>query len=469
MIPYSSVYGWTTNQKNFTDSFEWMGTDHTVIMQTRYLLPFQFPKEKTGGNVTSLKLINLTTGVETEILTDARTKGFTMHSYTDFDLVVWPGFFALDEAFTPGVYRLKMTDSTNIYWSQKIGFRNDVSDYVKVTYYHQSNFGLKKGNDAVLRYDGSYKNWFYLAAVIKAPEYIIEEETDDNLGSTFEYQVIAYKKHMMSGVQLPEFLCDHCCLILQQHDYVIVNWRDNEWTCDDILFTPSWDAFADVADVEVEFRTDTIAVTNGQAVGESGYTPGSQSCLVVDYSALALITKQSSDFTNGTYSNGSEVPNLNDFMIVQELPGILRLYRFNGSAYILFPLTTEGLVVFDSFNAEYYFVQGFLLYQSKINSVITTGVDTYTVNGKSFTNTELVIRGELVDSQTVELARFFNDDTVAFSVSVSQANLRAVRVEPQSNACTNFADSEYKIVSTNGVGYDVVGTDLVVYSPVEIM
>lgn len=435
-------------------------------MLVQNLLPFQFTKDKSGGAITAFVLINKETGVEYDILSDIRSKGMTMYREADHDNVYFPGYFPLTTSIPEGTYYAKMTDAGGPWYSEDITFTSSVSNYIKITYYHKRNFYLRAKTGEFLKYDGTFRHYVYLPGVIKNPSYQKEARATRRLGLNFYNQQISYKMYNF-GTSMAEFHHDHLRHV-ELHDVVEIDYLGEHFEVDDIIIQENWDDYGDVSDATVEFQTDTVAITNGEAIEGNGGTTGSQACLPYQYFALGEISKFSSDFTSGTYDNGNGTPDQNDYIIVAENALIKRLYKFAiGQGWQLVTTLSEGDTIYD-INGIYYFYSGLTLKTSIITSIVNTSGDTYTVKGYSFASANLLIKGRLVDGTLVDLNLFTNDATPYFEVSVTQQYLASVRVEPQSGACTNFADSPWKDFKMTGLNYMALGVDFIVSEPVDI-
>lgn len=458
MIPYSNILGFTLIDSELHRNKFYVDKQVPILMPKQFILPFQFVKPKTGGTVTSFKVVNYRTGVATEIISELRAVGLAMYTYTNYDVLVFKGLFPFTTSIDVGQYYLQFTDSDGTYKSNLIGFKDDVSQLLKLSYYHAGDFEIN--DNGIIRYDGSFKHWIYLDTEIGQPSYPIEEQVENRLGRKFVYQSSSWKQYQFA-FWATEMMLDHMRLI-QQHDYVDINWKGQTFNCDDILFTPNWDEFGDASRTTCEFRTNTVTTIQGQTVSDTDYEVDPGACLPVNYSCVAEIDYLSTDYNNGTYNDGANTLVNGEYVIVRQV-GLKRVFLFE-SGYTSVTIN-QGDIVYDQNTDTYYFGRGYVLQSPIVTEVTNLGGGDYTVKGYSFPNIYLNIYGRLTDSQETLLASYFMGSDIYFEVNVNEDELASVQARPESPACDEFANSNWKTVNNTGIGYMIVGTDNTVGNP----
>jgi surface protein len=109
------------------------------------------------------------------------------------------------------------------------------------------------------------KHFLYLATELGKPDYLFEEEGETRDGYFFPEKQLSEKVYRFTFVA-PEYLCD-VMRFIRLSDYVIVtDPYGREYKCDTFLITPKWLTQGDLASVECEFQTNTVAKKVGQSV-----------------------------------------------------------------------------------------------------------------------------------------------------------------------------------------------------------
>lgn len=111
-----------------------------------------------------------------------------------------------------------------------------------------------------------FKNILYLCTDIGYPDYEYTEEGETRDGVFFPLKQISEKVYRFTFVA-PEFLCDAIRLIPLADEVKVIDPLNKEYTCDNILITPKWIEGGNLARVDVEFHTDTIAKAIGKGYG----------------------------------------------------------------------------------------------------------------------------------------------------------------------------------------------------------
>ncbi|NIP28198.1 MAG: hypothetical protein GWO38_31405, partial [Phycisphaerae bacterium] len=87
---------------------------------------------------TVAELIDVETGAATDILTymNANT---TVETFSDYQIAIYNGTVALGSPITPGHYYLRLNDGTDDFYSEVFLPCADLSEYVKVEWWRDSD------------------------------------------------------------------------------------------------------------------------------------------------------------------------------------------------------------------------------------------------------------------------------------------------------------------------------------------
>lgn len=137
---------------------------------------------------------------------------------------------------------------------------NDISGYLKLEWWDDADFVMDAG--AIVYTGPAYKNVLYLCSEIAKPEYNFTEEIIERDGYTFPVKQVSEKKYRFSFLA-SEYLLD-VLRFVRMSDHVTIS-KDGQTfvNVDTFLITPDWEAAGDVAVVDAEFTTDTVAKKNG--------------------------------------------------------------------------------------------------------------------------------------------------------------------------------------------------------------
>ena len=109
-----------------------------------------------------------------------------------------------------------------------------------------------------------YRNVLYLPTDIAKPDYSFTEDGEERDGYYFAIKQISQKRYRFKFLA-PEYLLDVMRLI-RLSDHIKITYRGQEYYPDTFLMTPTWESEGDLASVECEFTTDTVAKKIGRLI-----------------------------------------------------------------------------------------------------------------------------------------------------------------------------------------------------------
>lgn len=267
-----SVLPWYTSieQQNHRRSYAY-GQIYPLFTPKRTLLPFQIMRNTSTRDITRAQLYTKEGVLFADITTALFETGLQIVRFASlgYDIIVYPSLlpFAID---TPdGIYYARMTDGVNVWFSEMFTIVNDVSGYLKIEWYDLENFVFDAGQ--IVYQNPTFHNVLYLCTELGKPEYPFEEEGETRDGYFFPEKQISEKTYRCMALA-PEYLCDVMRFIRMSDKVFVTDKYGRQYDCDTFLITPKWQTQGDLASVEIEFETATVA----KKIGRGYITPGTK-------------------------------------------------------------------------------------------------------------------------------------------------------------------------------------------------
>ena len=229
------------------------------------LLPFQIqtdiPNQTLATNKYTIQLYNAHTDALVSTLTNMNYYMRTAN-VGGYVCLIYNGDYDMGQLNAEGQYYIKISVAVSpvrTYYSEVFTLVMDLSRYVKIEWWDVENFVMDAGT---IVYDGTFKNRLYLQADIAKPEYLFEEENEDRDGYSFPIKQISEKKYKFNFLA-SEYLLD-VMRFIRMADFVEITYNSRLFKPDTFLITPEWENEGDVAKVEAEFQTDTVAKKLGR-------------------------------------------------------------------------------------------------------------------------------------------------------------------------------------------------------------
>lgn len=270
MIPNNnfSVLPWYSSIEEQNARKWWAyGRIYPLFTPAMFMLPFQIMREhRIGATITQFRVYKkdgTLVGNYTQQLNEA---GVYFKTFEDYDVIVFPGRFPVFTAFDDGQYYATISDGAQTWYSEIFTVVQDLSDYLKIQWWDNEDFIMDEG--VIVYKNPSFRNTLYLVADLAKPEYVFEEEGEQRDGYFFPTKQISEKKFKFQFLA-SEYLLD-VMRFIRMSDYAFITYRGREYHLDTFLLTPEWEGDGDIANVEAEFDTDTVAKKLGR-----GYIQGS--------------------------------------------------------------------------------------------------------------------------------------------------------------------------------------------------
>lgn len=239
----------------------WMyGRVYPLFTQAGFILPFQliFPHGGTPS-VGYVHLMNANTNaiVDSSMKSKLENGGMTFKQFASFgyDVLVYPGLLPILSSLNNGRYYLIAQVSGQIYYSEIFTVVNDIEPYLKITWWDEADFVMDAGT--IVYENPSFKNILYLHSDIAKPQYQFEEEGENRDGYFFPTKQISEKRYRFNFLA-SEYLLD-VMRFIRMADHAQIEYHGQTYSLDTFLMTPEWEDNGDVAVVEAEFDTATVA------------------------------------------------------------------------------------------------------------------------------------------------------------------------------------------------------------------
>lgn len=179
-----------------------------------------------------------------------------------YDVFVFPGQLPVINALNDGRYYIRMQIGTMgpggvsiTRVSEIFTTVNDINVYLKITWWDEQDFTMDAGT--IVYKNPTFRNTLYLCADIGRPEYIFEEEGETRDGYFFPIKQISEKRYRFSFLA-SEYLLD-VMRFIRMADHAQIEYHGQTYSLDTFLITPEWEDNGDIASVQAEFDTATVA------------------------------------------------------------------------------------------------------------------------------------------------------------------------------------------------------------------
>jgi hypothetical protein len=254
-------------EQNHRKSYAY-GDIYPLFTPSGFLPPFQIMRPTRSNAITSVIVKNVNGEVVYDITAQLIAAGLQITSFSllyDYDVIVYPAMNAMvgidmDE----GIYYVEITDGIQVWYSDIFTVvKGGMEAYLKVEWSDIEDFILDSGR--IVYQSPTFRNIVYLGCEIGKPEYKFEEEGEDRDGYFFPSKQLSEKTYRFTFLA-PEYLCDVMRLIRMSDIVTITDRYGRVYNCDTFLMTPKWQTQGNLASVEVEFETNTVAKKTGKAL-----------------------------------------------------------------------------------------------------------------------------------------------------------------------------------------------------------
>lgn len=228
-----------------------------------FMLPFQIMREHRTNEIVSFRIYkrdNSLVGDFTQVMKETGLKVVNPIGAREIDVIVYSGLLPAFTKFANGQYYAVMSDGVQTWYSEVFTIVNDISGYLKLEWWDVDDFYMDEG--VIIYKSPLFRNKLYLCADIAKPEYIFEEDGETRDGYFFPAKQISEKRYHFTFLA-SEYLLD-VMRFVRMADYAQITKNEQVYKLDTFLITPEWEDNGDVASVDAEFDTATIAKKIGR-------------------------------------------------------------------------------------------------------------------------------------------------------------------------------------------------------------
>ncbi len=239
------------------------GRVYPLFCPAGFLLPFQVITEHVENSIVQFVYLfdaNNDTNPVADLTTNVRN-GTTKKEFSalGYDVWVFPGQLPVINSLQNGRYYIRMQMGyggiiiTRV--SEIFTVVNDIQPYLKITWWDLDDFTMDAGT--IVYTNPAFKNVLYLQSDLAKPEYPFEEEGETRDGYFFPTKQISEKRYRFSFLA-SEYLLD-VMRFIRMADFAEIEYHGQTYSLDTFLITPEWEDNGDVAAVDAEFDTATVA------------------------------------------------------------------------------------------------------------------------------------------------------------------------------------------------------------------
>lgn len=263
MIPNNnlSVLPWYTSLDQQNGRKWWVnGKVYPLYTPAGFILPFQFIlpyNDSYAFSTCELYDANKDTVVDWGVASKLLETGFVAKHFQSlgYSVFVYPGRLPAFTTMPNGRYYLRIGISGQYYYSEVFTVVNDTAPYLKISWWDEENFVMDAG--IIVYKNPLFVNNLFLQADLAKPQYIFEEEGEERDGYFFPSKQISEKRYRFSFLA-SEYLLD-VMRFIRMADFAEIEYRGQRYSLDTFLLTPEWDSNGDIATVQAEFDTATVA------------------------------------------------------------------------------------------------------------------------------------------------------------------------------------------------------------------
>ena len=275
------------NLQNHRRSYSY-GAVYPLYTPAGQILPFQFITPYIPSNhMGDVNLFNMKGEMVLDLTQQMENGGLRITQYESdgYDIVSYPAIMPLGVNMLEGQYYLRIRLTAGDYYSEVFTVVGDISPYLKIEWSMREDlicYGWRIQYNSGLYH---FRNVVYLATELGKPDYEFEETGESRDGWFFPEKMISEKSYKFQFMA-PEYLCDAMRFVRMADDIKVTDKYGRTYQCDQFLITPKWQDQGDLASVEAEFQTDTVAKAIGKAL-----TPADLTSFNDDYNADYDITE----------------------------------------------------------------------------------------------------------------------------------------------------------------------------------
>ena len=237
------------------------GRTYPLFTPAGFMLPFQIIRaHRNSSGIAGFRLYKADGTLVGDYTQAIRDGGITVKQFASlgFDIILFGGQTQIWPTLDNGQYYAWLHDGSIIFYSEIFTVVNDIEPYLKIEWWDLADFIMDAGAIVYQYSNGTqFKNVVYLPSDIAKPEYIFEDEGETRDGYFFPTKQISEKRYRFNFLA-PEYLLD-AMRFIRMADFAQITYHGQVYSLDTFLMTPEWESNGDVAKVQAEFDTATVA------------------------------------------------------------------------------------------------------------------------------------------------------------------------------------------------------------------
>lgn len=226
------------------------------------ILPFQLKRINRRSGITGFSIYTKDGDLVQIYDLQIASMNIEIKVFQGYDIIVFNGITNVQFTLDNGQYYIVLTDGIETWYSEIFTVVNDISGYLKLEWWDTEDMTLN--NETIVYTNPSFKNTLYLCSDIAKPEYLFNEDVTERDGYTFPVKQVSEKKYRFSFFA-SEYLLD-VLRFVRMADYIKITKDGHTYdNIDTFLITPEWEDNGDIASVDAEFTTDTVAKKIGRS------------------------------------------------------------------------------------------------------------------------------------------------------------------------------------------------------------
>lgn len=261
MIPNNnlSVLPWYSSVQDQNARKWWAyGRAYPLYVPQGHIPTFQILREHSSAEIVSFELYKCDGTFVDDFLDEMLSGGLAMERVGQYDVLLFGSQSQVLLGVDVGTYYAKVSDGNESWYSDFFTMTDRLEHLVKVVWWDESNLEMDAG---VIVYpyavEAQFKNVLYLDAQIAKPTYEFTEEGEERNGYFFPLKQISKKVFHFSFLA-PEYLLD-VMRFIRMSDHVEIEQDGKKYSLDTFQMDSNWEGDGDIASVDVNFTTATVA------------------------------------------------------------------------------------------------------------------------------------------------------------------------------------------------------------------
>ena len=234
------------------------GQFHPTSSIIRQLPPFQFIDTYTSSNNNLIATIRRLSDNSTHDITAA----IELKLYTDYRIIICQGGTDIDSSawWQTGKHQVEIAlgdvVGSPIVYSEIFCLKSDLSDQIKCEYWNNQNMAIPNGH---IIYNSGFRHKIYVDSILGKPRYTYEETAQNRNGRKFIIHQISKKVFRFSFLATESQI--DAWRLVQLHDNIEITYQGILYKVDNISMSVEWLENGDLANIDIEFETNTVATS----------------------------------------------------------------------------------------------------------------------------------------------------------------------------------------------------------------